>query len=83
MEEPIIPGPATPLERGAAAIEITPAEWLASKQRQEYALSVTGGRFLPYPTRGESSEQCLDAGLNCSIDPATGRCTECGVEEAD
>lgn len=27
--EPIIPGPATPLERGAAAMEMTPDQWRA------------------------------------------------------
>lgn len=26
-EEPLIPGPATPAERGAASIETTPEEW--------------------------------------------------------
>lgn len=36
---------------------------------------------LPRITRGESSQECLDAGLNCSIDPASGACTECGTAE--
>lgn len=36
---------------------------------------------LPYITRGESSTECLDDGLVCSIDPATGECTECGTPE--
>lgn len=38
--------------------------------------------YLPYLTRGESSDSCLDAELNCSIDPTTGECTECGAAEA-
>lgn len=37
--------------------------------------------YLPYLTRGESSKECLDKGWNCSIDPLTNRCTECGKEE--
>lgn len=36
---------------------------------------------LPYITGADSSDQCLDAGLNCSIDPLTGRCTECNRPE--
>jgi len=32
---------------------------------------------LPYITGADSSDECLDKGLNCSIDPATGACTEC------
>lgn len=32
---------------------------------------------LPHLTDGQSSQACLDAGLVCSIDTATGRCTEC------
>ncbi|QGJ95002.1 hypothetical protein KHQ86_gp158 [Gordonia phage Stormageddon] len=36
---------------------------------------------LPHLTEGESSRQCLDAGLVCSIDPRTGKCTECGCYE--
>jgi hypothetical protein len=35
----------------------------------------------PYITNGASSEGCLNAGLVCSIDPMTGKCTECGQEE--
>lgn len=35
----------------------------------------------PYITRGASSDECLDQGLVCSIDPHTGRCTECGELE--
>lgn len=36
---------------------------------------------LPYTTKGPSSEDCLDAGLVCSIDPLIGACTECGLYE--
>ncbi|MCK0441054.1 hypothetical protein MUG78_16770 [Gordonia alkaliphila] len=36
---------------------------------------------LPYLTSGESSSECLDSGLVCSIDPRTGKCTECGKPE--
>jgi hypothetical protein len=36
---------------------------------------------MPYLTRGESSSECLSRGLVCSIDPGTGRCTECGAAE--
>jgi hypothetical protein len=36
---------------------------------------------LPRLTSGESSEQCLDAGLVCSINPRNGLCTECNKPE--
>lgn len=36
---------------------------------------------LPRLTSGESSEQCLDAGLVCSISPRNGLCTECNKPE--
>lgn len=42
---------------------------------------VTRLMALPYLTSGQSSEQCLDDGLVCSIDPLTGKCTECGIRE--
>ena len=38
---------------------------------------------LPYITKGESSSACLDSGLVCSIDPRTGKCSECGKAESD
>jgi hypothetical protein len=39
--------------------------------------------MLPYLTDGASSKECTDAGLTCSIDPATGKCTECGEFEQE
>lgn len=39
--------------------------------------------MLPYLTDGSSSKECTDAGLTCSIDPATGKCTECGEFEQE
>jgi hypothetical protein len=39
--------------------------------------------MLPYLTDGPSSKECTDAGLTCSIDPATGKCTECGEFEQE
>ncbi|GAB3863549.1 hypothetical protein GCM10028801_31440 [Nocardioides maradonensis] len=50
-------------------------------ERFAYSATVNEEAFLPYLTRGESSESCLDMGWNCSIDPETGRCTECGKKE--
>lgn len=35
---------------------------------------------LPHLADTDSSE-CLDNGLVCSVDPLTGRCTECGGRE--
>ncbi|KOV84774.1 hypothetical protein [Nocardia sp. NRRL S-836] len=36
---------------------------------------------LPRLTQGQSSKHCLDAGLVCSIGPATRKCTECAMPE--
>lgn len=39
--------------------------------------------MLPYLTNGPSSTECTDAGLTCSIDPVSGKCTECGQFEQE
>lgn len=36
---------------------------------------------LPTLTEGQSSDSCLEAGWNCSIDPLTEKCTECGGQK--